>query len=154
LLKKTYKQTFGRYKPTEIVTNQSPAVAAQAKATRVMATIANEEAHEHGASLLRTRPVVATLPVKATASSAPVAGKPAPPKTAYEIELADMEDQLVRKIQVTEDDYRDLMQQRANNVQAYLLKTEKVTADRLFVTAPKPVSASSKGEDRVNMTLD
>jgi hypothetical protein len=74
--------------------------------------------------------------------------------TRAELELADMEDQLVRKIDVTGDDFRDLMQQRANQVQAYLLKTQKVTADRLFIVTPKPVDASSTGEDRANLSLD
>jgi hypothetical protein len=55
---------------------------------------------------------------------------------------------------VSDDDLRDLMKQRAASVQAYLLKTGKITADRLFITAPKPLSALVKGEDRVNLTLD
>ena len=71
-----------------------------------------------------------------------------------QLELADMEDQLVRKIEVTTDDFRDLMQQRANQVQAYLLKTQKVTGERLFIMTPKPVDAATKGQDRVNLSLD
>ena len=46
------------------------------------------------------------------------------------------------------------MQNRANQVEAYLLKSGRVTADRLFITAPKPVNAGFIGEDRANLTLD
>lgn len=153
LLKKFHKQTLGSYKPTEVSTNQSPEVAAQTASARTIAYITAQESREHGASLLRTQLKPAVLPVKPTSSASP-SGKPDRPKSRYELELADMEDQLLRKIQVTDDDLRDLMQQRANKVQSYLLKTEKVTADRLFITAPKPINSSFKGEDRANLSLD
>jgi len=154
LLKKIYKQTLGSYKPTEVSTNQSPAAAAQNATARAMANLAEAEARDHGASMLRSQPKPIVLPVKFAATTASSSGKPAPPKSRYELELADMEDQLLQRIQITEDDLRELMQQRAKKVQTYLLKTEKVTAERLFITAPKPVGASSKGEDRVNLSLD
>ncbi len=155
LLKKVYKQILGSYKPTEVSTNQSPVLAAQNDSAQAMARIAAQEAHEHGASLLRATPKPIFQPVKSTTTSAPSSsGKPEQPKSRRELELADKEDQLLQKIQVTDDDLRELMQQRANRVQSYLLKTEKVTADRLFITAPKPVNSSFKGEDRVNLSLD
>ncbi len=154
LLKKIYKQEFGRYKPTEVVTNQSPAVKARDDAARVMASIAREAAHEHGASLLRAEPIPPPPPLKAMNAVAAAQGRPSPPKSRYELELADMEDQLLQKMQISDDDLRDLMQQRAKQVQGYLLKTEKVTPDQLFITAPKPLGPSSKGEDRVNLSLD
>ena len=46
------------------------------------------------------------------------------------------------------------MKQRAAKVQEYLTNGGKITAERLFITAPKPIDANSKGEDRVNLTLD
>jgi hypothetical protein len=46
------------------------------------------------------------------------------------------------------------MKARAASVQTYLLKTDKVTADRLFPIAPKPIDKSFKGEPKVNMSLD
>jgi len=46
------------------------------------------------------------------------------------------------------------MLSRARQVQAYLLKTEKVTGERLFIIAPKNIDNSFKGEDRVNLSLD
>ena len=154
LLKKLYRQTLGRYKPTEVSTNQSPTTVAQDAAARQMAYVAEKESRDHGASLLRTQLKPIFLPVKSTTTAASPSGKPERPKSRYELELADMENQLLQKVQVTDDDLRDLMRQRASRVQSYLLKTEKVTAERLFITAPKPISASSKGEDRVNLSLD
>jgi len=75
---------------------------------------------------------------------------PAVPQTREELELADMREQLARKMEITNDDLRDLMQQRAAQVQAYLLKTGKVAAERLFLIAPKNVDDSFRGQDRVN----
>jgi hypothetical protein len=65
-----------------------------------------------------------------------------------------MEDQLVKRIQITDDDLRELMQARASKVQSRLLQTEKVTAERLFIIAPKPIDASFKGGLQVNLSLD
>ena len=76
------------------------------------------------------------------------------PAVVAQSDLADMEEQLLQKIEITSDDFRQLMQDRANQVEGCLLKSGKVTADRLFITAPKPIDANSKGEDRVNLTLD
>ena len=83
-------------------------------------------------------------------------GKPASPAqaAAAQSELAGMEEQLLQNINITSDDFRQLMQDRANQVEGYLLKSGKVTADRLFITAPKPIGPDSKGEDRVNLTLN
>ena len=82
--------------------------------------------------------------------------KPASPAPVVvaQSDLAGMEEQLLQKIEITSDDFRQLMQDRANQVEGCLLKSGKVTADRLFITAPKPIDANSKGEDRVNLTLD
>jgi hypothetical protein len=82
--------------------------------------------------------------------------KPASPAPVVvaQSDLAAMEEQLLQKIEITSDDFRQLMQDRANQVEGYLLKSGKVTADRLFITAPKPIEANFKGEDRVNLTLD
>ncbi len=93
----------------------------------------------------------------------PAAVKPEPPAppsaqtptpTNPEPELADMENLLLEKIQITEDDWRDLMRRRAQTVQTYLLKTEKITADRLFIIAPKSTAAAAKGEARANLSLN
>lgn len=69
------------------------------------------------------------------------------------LDAAAMEEQLLQKVDVTNDDFRQLMEDRAKHVEVYLLKSGQVTADRLFITAPKPVAAG-QGEARVNLTLD
>jgi hypothetical protein len=70
------------------------------------------------------------------------------------MDLAAMEKKLEQKIDITSDDYLQLMKVRANAVEACLLKTGKVTADRLFLTVPKPIKPGVPGEDRVNLKLD
>ncbi len=151
LLRKIYKQEFGRYKPTEIDTNTPAGMTnAAAKLTEIPA---ESTGSDRGASMLFAKPkplpVVKPRPQKAAAP-----GKPAKPPTRSELELEDMEDQLVDKLGVTNDDFRDLMQHRAKEVQAYILKSEKISAERLFITAPKTIDASFKGEDKVNLALD
>jgi hypothetical protein len=78
----------------------------------------------------------------------------AAPPTNGPVDLATMEKKLEQKIDITSDDYLQLMKVRANAVEACLLKTGKVTADRLFLTVPKPIKPGVPGEDRVNLKLD
>jgi hypothetical protein len=49
---------------------------------------------------------------------------------------------------------RALMQERAQSVQRALLQTEKVAAERLFILAPPAEDAASKGQSRVNLSLN
>ena len=155
LLKKKYHATFGAYVPTPVPTNAAGTDTNSIAA--LLAALPPEFRNTHGATKL-IAPVnpgaTATKGKAGPASPAAASAAPAHPMTRAELELADMEDQLVRKISVSEDDFHDLMQRRANQVQAYLLKTQKVTADRLFIKTPKPVDAASKGEDRANLSLD
>jgi hypothetical protein len=99
-----------------------------------------------------------TVPAPQTASqTAPVANPtatPSAPVTVAQSDLADMEEQLLQKVEISNDDLRQLMQNRASQVQASLLQSGKVTPERLFITAPKPIQPNFKGEDRVNLTLD
>ena len=46
------------------------------------------------------------------------------------------------------------MQHRAEAVQKFLLDTGQVTAERLFLVAPKPVDPAVKGEARAMFSLD
>ncbi len=64
-----------------------------------------------------------------------------------------MEASLLAAIQISPDDLRALMQARARNVQAALVNTGKVEADRLFILAPAPISPTAKGEARANLAL-
>ena len=114
---------------------------------------------EHGATLLLRRvekpaPNKATPVAAQTAGTTPSVQPDATEPAAPAIDLATMEAELVKRIVLTDDDLRDLMQARANQVQNYLLQSGKVTAERVFVTAPRPVSAASKGELRAKMTLE
>jgi hypothetical protein len=65
-----------------------------------------------------------------------------------------IEAKLVAAIQVSADDQRDLIKQRAQAVQSCILKTGKVAPDRLFVVTPKSPAVSAKGETRANLSLD
>jgi hypothetical protein len=55
---------------------------------------------------------------------------------------------------VSENEQRDLIKQRALAVQAFILQSGKVTADRLFIITPKSTGASAKGQSRVDLSLD
>jgi hypothetical protein len=155
LLKKTYKKVLGRYKPTEVATNQTSGPGGSSIAEQ-LAAMPKLPASDRGATLLMTpaEPAKAVTTTTSLPSGSPIAVQSSVPKTRTELELADMQEQLVQKIEITNDDLRDLMQARAAKVQAFLLKTEKVTAERVFIIAPKPVDAAFKGQDRVNLSLD
>ena len=65
-----------------------------------------------------------------------------------------MELLLAAKTDVPAERLGQLMQDRAKAVQAYLLSSGKVTAERLFLLAPKTPDASFKGDARVNLALN
>jgi hypothetical protein len=152
LLRRIYKKELGQYKPTELNTNAPDG--GTNSAAQVIALPPENPGDERGASMLFARPkplpVVKPRPTKAGA----IAGKPVKPPTRSELELLDMEDQLVDRREVTSDDFRDLMQARAKEVQSYLLKANRISAERLFLTAPKTIDASFKGDDKVDLSLD
>jgi hypothetical protein len=165
LINAAYKTAFGKYKPSLPPTNQAQAAEASAP-PRVPAPAAvassrlNPEYHGDFYLLRPARPEVAIAAIPPHAATAPAAAtaanssNPAMPPSADESEIAGMKAQLMEKIVVTDDDLRDLMKQRAAAVQAYLLNSQKVTAERLFIIAPKPFDAAFKGEERVNLNLD
>ncbi len=65
-----------------------------------------------------------------------------------------MEELLAEKVEVTDEEFRDLITARARWVQDWLLQNGHVAADRLFLLAPKPVDAAYRGESRVNLSLN
>ncbi len=154
LVKKMYKAQIGEYQPSQL-TNSAGLNPETARLAALLAVTAPEPSQLHGAVFLRKN-----APKRKTTTPQPQAGEvaatraPAVPLTRDQLEQEDMEDQLAARIDITSDDFRELMQKRANRVQAYLLQTGKVTGDRLFVTAPKAVNASFEGQDRANLTLD
>ena len=58
------------------------------------------------------------------------------------------------KAPASDDELRELMQHRAEAVHKFLLETGRVTADRLFLIAPKPIDPTIKGETRATFSLD
>lgn len=70
------------------------------------------------------------------------------------ITFADTEAKIIETIEVTPDDFRALMQARADGVQTYLLQTGQVGAERMFIVAPKPVDLSYQGQSRVDLSLE
>lgn len=159
LVARAYSNAFGAYRPPG--TNQTPGASAPPppkKSTPATVHVVKNlppparSPFEHGASsmvfLSRRGGVVEAPPVATRKPASPG------PVVVAQSDLAGMEEQLLQKIEITSDDFRQLMQDRANQVEGCLLKSGKVTADRLFITAPKPIDANSKGEDRVNLTLD
>jgi hypothetical protein len=75
-------------------------------------------------------------------------------KTSGKVTVAEMEQLLVDNTEISDLDLRELMQTRAQKVQSLLLKTGKITADRLFLLTPKPAAETTKGESRVNLSLN
>jgi hypothetical protein len=66
---------------------------------------------------------------------------------------ADMETKLIELTEITPDDFKKLMNERAIAVQSYLLQSGKVTPERLSLAEPKTVDASFQGSSRVNLSL-
>jgi hypothetical protein len=74
-----------------------------------------------------------------------------PPPAA--VTPAEMEAKLVELTEITPDDFKKLMQERAAVVQGYLLQSGKVATERLTLVEPKLVDASFQGSSRVNLSL-
>jgi hypothetical protein len=95
-----------------------------------------------------------------TVAKRPSAGKPASRAQSLAapdgapLTLDQIEARLVSGIQMSENEQRDLIKQRALAVQAFILQSGKVTADRLFIITPKSTGASAKGQSRVDLSLD
>ena len=68
--------------------------------------------------------------------------------------LAWMESALFQQIKISDQDLQERAQARAPVGQRRLLKTEKVTGDQLFILAAKPTDTASKGQSRVNLSLN
>jgi len=153
-LKTSYKKTFNRDRPLpSIATN-----AVTGAMSNVVAPIVRMEQRK-GAEVQIARDV-ARVPAKTTNAIASsinprVATRPAAlPGLADDDELLrQMESELHARIEISTDDLGALMQARAESVQRALLKTEKVTAERLFILTPKAAGAT-KGRSRVNLSLN
>ncbi len=84
----------------------------------------------------------------------PVAAPELPPGTNGVSAVDDIEATLISAIQMSEDEKRALMKQRATAVQTAILKDGKISADRVYIVTPKTASQAGKGETRANLSLD
>jgi len=124
----------------------------QAPASKVQGTPARTNRRTSGGNGAADLMAVATkrAPTKRKTSVRPLPTAPeGAPLTPEQIEA-----KVVAAIQVSADDQRDLIKQRAQAVQSYILKAGKVAPDRLFIITPKSVAGSAKGETRANLSLD
>ncbi len=168
LIRRGYAKAFGTNLPPRAAGSNAPALVAGANSPATTKPAAKPPVSLHGATTMTSPPSAPKPSENAPSTNTPprrflTAPKkpdavtiartpPAPDLSGYT--LADMEAGLLGQINVTESELRALMQDRARKVEAYLLKTEKVTAERLFLIAPKPFDASFKGENRVNLSLN
>jgi hypothetical protein len=65
-----------------------------------------------------------------------------------------MEELLVEKVPVNDEEFRQLMTARARWVQDWFLQKGEVAAERLLLVAPKTVDASYRGQSHVNLSLN
>jgi hypothetical protein len=91
--------------------------------------------------------------ISATGKATSLASQPPPPSDGAPLTLEQIEAKLLSAIQVSEDEQRDLVKQRAQSVRSYILKTGQVAPERLFIMAPKLAGHSAKGDHRVNLSL-
>jgi len=156
LLRKLYKETFNMQPETALREASIAAAATNAPGAPGAGLIAAGPSPEveRGATLLLRGlagavPAPGPPPAAAPGSSSP----PTKPKSEAELVREEMEQRLMKTLPATNDDLRELMLQRAQAVQKFLLDSGKVTADRLFLVAPKPVQPGSPGLARATFSL-
>ena len=156
LLRRTYKETF-KLDPERALKEAREAVAAtNAPATSAMASSGVRPSMEivKGATqLIRALPSQAPAQAPKPATAAIPGAATAKPRTAGELVLEEMEHRLMATSPATDDDLRELMKQRSASVQKFLIDTGKVTAERIFLVAPKPVDPNVKGLARATFSL-
>lgn len=84
----------------------------------------------------------------------PRVSPPSKPRTAAELVRDELEQRLAAKTAPTDNDFRDLMRQRIEAVQKYLMDQGHVAGDRLFPLSPNPTDTSSHGQPRVIFSLN
>ncbi len=160
LLKAAYKQTFSRSRPDP---NARPPVPANDSTDGAPVAKDAKPAAKPNPSAKGAEGLISVGAGEKTPKAAPTSEEQArrsrrpaslPPLPADDATLANMEMELAASFMITDDELRDLMQERAHQVQGYLLKSGNVAAERLFLIAPKPIDALFKGESKVNLSLD
>jgi hypothetical protein len=150
-LRASYKKAFDRERPLPAGATNPASGISPAATTRV-------EPRKGAEAQMAREPV---KPVKATnaladANEPRILARPKslPALPADDEILAQMELEMFARVSVTAEDFGELMRGRAQSVQRALLKTEKVTGERLFILAPQPAGATSKGQSRANLSLN
>jgi hypothetical protein len=155
LLKAQYKKVFNRNRPLPVVVTNAPADGV----TNIAAPALRREQRK-GAEVQVARDankwVAQETNVVATVIDPRLTTRPASlPTLDPDDELrAQMEAELHTHLAATAEEIRALIQERAQSVQRALLQTEKVTAERLFILAPPAGDEASKGQSRVNLSLN
>ncbi len=151
LLKGSYKKTFNRDNVLPTTVTNATGVGTNAISRPRTESRKGGEAQMERATVKRS-----ATATNAVASTDPrLVTRPAslPALTPDNEVLAQMETELFTNISVTPDDRRQLMDARAQSVQRALLKTEKVTAERLFILKPQE-GENAKGQSRANLSLN
>jgi Domain of Unknown Function (DUF748) len=169
LLTVLYGQTFG----TNVNTNSiATNLVAEAATTNQAVTTPHEDLqfrgiHKGGQAMLvkpgmedaagkdtQTYAVTIDLPklthINDAANATNMPAAPAP----IELPLAQMEEALIGRMEITPNNLRELMSERGRSVQAALVKTGKVEGERMDILAPKPMEPGAKGAARANLSLD
>jgi hypothetical protein len=163
LLQKLYERTFGTNLVPPAPSNTPPPAVAPPPRPALQLASAPKQANKvmHGGELLIRMNAAKPAPSVAVASSAPPGGGPKPSLPAASAsavpagsDVAQMEERLLAGIQVTDDEFRALMQARARAVESALMESGQIPAQRLFILAPKPVNPTAKGETRANFSLE
>jgi hypothetical protein len=150
LLRRTYKETF-KIEPERALREAREAAAATnapgASATASSGARAAMELAKGASRLMQASSGATTTkvaPSSASTAAASPKGPPAKPKTEDELVLEEMEHRLMATAPARDDDLHELMKQRAAAVQKFLLDTGKVTAERVFLVAPKAMDPAVK----------
>jgi len=183
LVKTMFLEMVSTNPPLEMLTNASraslgtnrvaeikPAAAGPAKRLAMAA----RDLYERGATLImqgHTSRANGTPGSPTTSRSETAAGKSLGPPSALgkikpteapgpaaalaaETPLEDIETRLASQLTVTDDELRNLMQERAKKVEAHLIQAGQIAPERVFRLAPKPFGQGYKGETRVNLSLN
>jgi hypothetical protein len=156
LLRQTYKTEF-KIDPERALRQAREAAAASNGSVTTLPTFSNlrpSAENSKGAAQLMQMESGGKSAKAAQSNPANAATAPAKPRTGDELVLDEMEQRLMKTFPVADEDLRELMQQRTQSVQKYLLDSGKVTAERVFLITPKPVDPASKGMARANFSLD
>jgi hypothetical protein len=134
-------------KPAPVPTIQAPATNAPARTAQAHPPTAGRKGAKDLMQAL-VKPPPAPKPAAPAAPQAPATpeGTPLSPE--------EIEAKLVAAIQLSADDQRNLIKQRALAVQSFILHTGSVTPERLFIVTPKAAATSAKGQARVDLSLE